>query len=129
MRTSEIARIVGLSRQRVDQILREAGLPTKVGVAKKAKIEYERPEYKCWWNMIDRCHNENNLLFRWYGARGISVCDRWRMSFSSFLSDIGRRPSKAHSIDRKNNDGNYEPGNCRWATKVSKRKTKRKANR
>jgi len=66
--------------------------------------------------MIDRCYNEKNVSFHRYGGRGINVCDRWLDSFGDFLKDMGY-PSKGLSIDRINNDGNYEPDNCRWATR------------
>src|ERR1039457_4683756 len=75
------------------------------------------PEYSSYQNMLARCLNENHSQFVYYGARGIKVCDRWRNSFVSFLDDMGNRP-EGTSLDRINNDGNYEPGNCRWATKV-----------
>ena len=75
------------------------------------------PEYNSWANMIQRCHNPSRPKFRYYGGRGISVCAEWRDSFAAFLAYIGPRPSPRHSVDRfPDNDGNYEPGNVRWAT-------------
>lgn len=75
-------------------------------------------EYNTWCTMKARCHQPNSAGFKKYGAKGIQVCQRWRESFEAFISDMGRKPSPNHSIDRINNDGDYEPGNCRWATKV-----------
>ena len=74
------------------------------------------PEYTAWVNMIQRCENQNLRWYQRYGGRGISVCPEWRSSYEAFLSDMGRRPSPDHSVDRIDVDGNYEPGNCRWAT-------------
>ena len=85
------------------------------------------PVWGVWRAMINRCTNPNVFLFHRYGGRGISVCPRWRKSFSDFISDMGERPSGG-SIDRINNDGNYEPGNCKWSTRKEQCRN-RKTNR
>lgn len=74
-------------------------------------------EYKTWLSVRGRCNNPNHKKYYHYGARGISVSAEWNSSFEQFLADMGKRPSKGHSIDRINTLGNYEGGNCRWATK------------
>lgn len=73
--------------------------------------------YKAWAEMVARCHNASSSNFPNYGARGISVCPEWRNSFENFYECMGPRPEEGYSVEREDNDGNYEPGNCRWATK------------
>jgi hypothetical protein len=73
------------------------------------------PEYNTWRAMMKRCNNPNDKAYKYYGGRGINVCERWRR-FENFISDMGKRPTIDHSLDRIDNDGNYEPTNCKWAT-------------
>lgn len=82
-------------------------------------------EYSAWNSMINRCGNPLDPKYKDYGERGIIVCERWVKSFSNFISDMGCAPTKKHSIDRINNDGNYEPSNCRWATKKEQGQNRR----
>ena len=98
-----------------------AARSTRHGHANRGKLT---DEYNIWSNLLARCLNQDNERFSSYGERGITVCDRW-LDFSNFLADMGLRPSSAHSIDRKNNDGNYCPDNCRWATRKEQARNKR----
>ena len=82
------------------------------------------PEYKSWNHMLQRCNNKNHINYHNYGGRGIKVCDRW-VKFKSFLEDMGFKPSPNHTIDRINSNSNYEPSNCRWATKSEQRQNRR----
>ncbi len=85
----------------------------------------DTPEYEVWTGMKKRCYNKNTGQYADYGGRGIIVCDKWRESFLAFLADVGARPSPKHSIDRINNDGNYEPENVHWATDSEQASNKR----
>lgn len=82
-------------------------------------------EYKIWQAMKNRCLNKNVFGYEYYGGRGIKICKRWSR-FENFLGDIGKRPSKKHTLDRINCNGNYEPKNCRWATRAEQSRNTRK---
>ncbi|MBW7887442.1 MAG: AP2 domain-containing protein [Bacteroidetes bacterium] len=83
-------------------------------------------EYRCWDGMIQRCYNPKSGSFQYYGARGIKVCQKWKKSFENFLKDMGRKPTRNHSIDRINPDGDYDPDNCRWVTHHDQRINQRR---
>jgi len=89
---------------------------TKHGMSKTS-------EFKVWTSMRDRCKNPKNCRYKDYGGRGISVCSRWD-KFESFFGDMGNRPSSEFSIDRINNNGNYEPSNCKWSTRSEQQRNK-----
>lgn len=95
------------------------GLETRTKALTKhgwATAANRRPEYRSWKHAKERCHNPRTKAWARYGGRGIAMCEEWRNSFEAFIAHVGPKPSPKHSIDRINNDGNYEPGNVRWAT-------------
>jgi hypothetical protein len=88
------------------------------------------PEWNVWNRMVQRCHNPKNPGYRYYGARGVTVCDRWRSNFANFFEDMGGRPSASHELDRHPDPaGPYAPGNCRWVTHKQNCRNKRKHRR
>lgn len=94
----------------------------------------DTPEYKTWENIKKRCYNPNADNYKYYGGRQdpgpIIVCDRWLESFENFLADMGPKPEpkENYSIDRIDNNGNYEPGNCKWSSKLEQARNKRIKN-
>lgn len=82
--------------------------------------------FKVWQGVISRCEIQTASNYPNYGGRGISVCPRWRKSFEAFLTDMGDRPTPKHTLERVNTNGNYEPSNCRWATRLEQSLTSRR---
>lgn len=117
--------ILGVNLRRGDTrscgcLHREKARQTAMSLTKHGEKRRGQPqtkEFQAWVAMNTRCSNPRQHRYERYGGRGITVCERWRHSFQQFLADVGRAPSKAHSLDRIDNDGHYEPGNVRWATK------------
>lgn len=106
------------------QLRRNGKITSKIISKHEKHGDYDTAEYRAWAAAWGRCTNRNNKRYGLYGARGIRVCARWE-KYSNFLKDMGRRPTTEHSLDRKNNDGNYSAGNCRWATSLEQKRNRR----
>lgn len=87
------------------------------------------PLYNTWRKMKGRCEKKSDKDYLSYGGRGISVCERWSKSFEFFVADMGPKPTQKHSLDRKNNNGNYDPSNCKWSTQSEQNKNQRQRRR
>lgn len=96
---------------------------TKHGHSRVGKVS---TEYRSWQAMKRRCLNAKDSKYDYYGGRGITVCLRWVDSFENFIYDMGNKPTKAHTLDRVNVNGNYGPDNCKWATRKEQRTNQRK---
>lgn len=109
---------------KIDSLGRRINASAHSHLTKHGGIKNHRATYQSWQDMKQRCYNQKNAQYKNYGARGITVCDRWRNDFSAFLADMKAKPAGL-TLDRIDNNKGYEPGNCRWATPAQQRVNQR----
>jgi hypothetical protein len=116
------------SYSRKDLIKKKGGVKSCGCSQHESKLKYRSSnsiEYECWQGMKSRCYNKNRPGYKNYGGRGIIICDRWLNSFDNFFEDMGAKPYPEASIERIDNDGNYEPLNCKWGSKKEQNRNRR----
>ncbi len=113
---------------RADHLAVGATRGIKSSTGRNGLTQVHRGSHSSWQHMLDRCYNDKHPHFRYYGGRGIVVCDRWKESFTAFLEDMGDRPNGL-TLDRIDTDKGYEPGNCRWATYQEQNRNKTNGTR
>ncbi|MBK7380396.1 MAG: hypothetical protein IPJ03_15690 [Ignavibacteriales bacterium] len=119
------ARCMGLCNKHYRQINYEKRMLKKGRTRPPDNGRSKLPEFCVWLKMRERCLKPNTKEYGNYGGRGIKVCDRWVNNFNNFLEDMGSRPTPKHQIDRIDNEGNYEPNNCRWVSQTVNARNKR----